>query len=143
LGEAVALDNFSIFGSINPLNLFRGASPVGGIHSLERFRDIIDRERARTDRTGICFSLVVFRLKGRKRETYRILYHLLHLVVSRVRSSDEVGWVEKSAPGVLLAGAGDAGARKFVSMILSSLPQDLTAPVFDVYVYPASGILWA
>jgi len=129
----------SFWGYINPFRLIRGGPAIGGIHPLERFREILDRERARTDRTGARFCLVVFKLAGRKRDTYHTLYHITKLVMSRVRASDEVGWFDKTAIGAILVGAGNDGAERFVSAILGSLPKDLATPTVEVYVYPVPG----
>jgi len=130
------VDPHSFWEMFNPFRLLRGGPAIGGIHSPDGFRELIERERARTDRTGVGFSLVLFRLAGRKRDTYHTLYHLAQLLLARVRSSDEVGWSDKTSLGALLVGAGEAGSRKFGEAILSSLPKGLASPALEVYVYP-------
>jgi lipopolysaccharide/colanic/teichoic acid biosynthesis glycosyltransferase len=114
----------------------RAGTAIGGISSPDRFREILERERARTDRTGVGFSLVVFRLAGRKREAYHTLYHLAELLLARVRTTDEVGWSDKSSLGALLVGAGETGARKFGAAVVASLPKGLSSPALEVYAYP-------
>jgi lipopolysaccharide/colanic/teichoic acid biosynthesis glycosyltransferase len=127
---------FAFLDLLNPIRWFRRNAAFHAIHSMERFRDLIERERSRADRTGICFSLVVFRLKGRKRDTYRTLYHLATLLLSRVRTSDEVGWFDKTSLAVILLGSGEAEAAKFGQNMIASLPEGVAVPMVSVYLYP-------
>ena len=127
---------FAFLDLLNPIRWFRRNGAFHAIHPMERFRDLIERERSRADRTGICFSLVVFRLKGRKRDTYRTLYHLATLLLSRVRTSDEVGWFDKTSLAVILIGSGEAEAAKFGQNMTASLPDGVAVPKVSVYLYP-------
>lgn len=124
---------------LNPYRWFRRNAAFHGIHPVERFRDLIERERSRADRTGVRFSLVVFQLKGRKRDTYHTLYHLATLLLSRARTSDEVGWFDKTSLAALLIGAGEDGAARFGQKVTTSLPEGVAVPTFSVYVYPNNG----
>ncbi len=130
---------FAFLDLINPLRWFRRNAAFHGIHPTDRFRDLIERERSRADRTEVCFSLVVFNLKGRKRDTYQTLHHLATLLLSRVRTSDEVGWFDKTSLAVLLIGAGEPGAAKFGQNVTASLPEGVAVPMVSVYVYPNKG----
>ena len=127
---------FAFLDLLNPIRWFRRNAAFHGIHHEDRFRDLVERERSRTDRTRIRFSLVVFRLSGRKRETYHTLYHLAGILTARARTSDEVGWFDRTSLAVLLIGAGEAGAAKFGQSVTASLPQGIAAPSVSVYVYP-------
>ena len=98
---------FAFIHLLNPISWFRRNAAFHGIHPTERFRDLVERERSRADRTGIRFSLVVFNLKGRKRDTYHTLYHITSLLLSRARTSDEIGWFDKTSLAVLLIGSGE------------------------------------
>ena len=130
---------FAFLNLINPLRWFRRNAVFHGIHPMARFRDLIERERSRSDRTGIRFSLVVFRLAARKRDTYRTLYHLAGLLISNARTSDEIGWFDKTSLGVVLIGAGEAGATEFGRKVTASLPDGVAIPKVSVYVYPNKG----
>lgn len=127
---------FAFLDLLNPIRWFRRNAAFHGIHSSDRFRDLVERERSRADRTGICFSLVVFHLKGRKRDTYHTLYHLATLLLSRVRTSDEVGWFDKTSLAVLLIGSGEAGAARFGQSVTASLPEGVPVPTVSVHLYP-------
>src|SRR5512143_1500947 len=130
---------FAFLDLLNPIRWFRRNAAFHKIHPSERFRDLIERERSRTDRTGIRFSLVVFKHKGRKRDTYRSLSHLAGLLTSRARTSDEIGWFDKTSLGILLIGAGEADAAEFGRKVTTSLPEQVTFPTISVYVYPNNG----
>ncbi|HZL97202.1 MAG TPA: sugar transferase, partial [Terriglobales bacterium] len=130
---------FSFLDLFNPVRWFRRNAVFHTVHFTERFRDLIERERSRADRTGICFSLVVFNHKGRKRDTYHTLYHLVGLLTSRARTSDEIGWFDKTSLGVVLIGAGKAGADEFGRKVIASLPERVSVPKVSVYVYPTNG----
>lgn len=127
---------FAFLDLLNPFRWFRRNAAFHGIHPTERFRDIIERERSRADRTGVRFSLVVFNLTGRKRDTYHTLYHLAALLLSRVRTSDEVGWFDKTSLAVILIGSGEAGAADFGKIVTASLPEGVAVPTVSVYLYP-------
>ena len=127
---------FAFLHLLNPVHWFRRNAAFHAIHPAERFRDLVERERSRTDRTGIHFSLVVFHLKGRKRDTFHTLYHLTNLLLSRLRTSDEVGWVDRTSLAVLLFGSGEADAANFGQKVTASLPEDVAVPTVSVYPYP-------
>ncbi|MBS1245171.1 MAG: Undecaprenyl-phosphate galactose phosphotransferase [Deltaproteobacteria bacterium] len=129
---------FAFLEWLNPIRWFRRKAAFHGIHPTERFHLLIERERSRTDRTGIRFSLVVFKLAARKRDTYYTLYHLAGLLTSRARTSDEVGWFDKTSLAVLLIGAGESGAARFGQSVTASLPGGVAVPTISVYVYPTA-----
>jgi lipopolysaccharide/colanic/teichoic acid biosynthesis glycosyltransferase len=129
---------FAFLDLLNPIRWFRRNASFHAIHSMERFRDLIERERSRADRTGVCFSLVVFRLKGRKRDTYQTLHQVATLLLSRVRTSDEVGWFDKTSLAVLMIGSGKAGASDFGRNVVSYLPEGVAVPTISVYLYPSN-----
>src|SRR5450759_2188560 len=130
---------FAFLDLFNPVRWFRMNAVFRTVHSTERFRDLIERERSRADRTGVRFSLVVFNHKGRKRDTYHTLYHLLGLLTSRARTSDEIGWFDKTSLSVVLIGAGEAGATEFGRKVIASLPKEIAVPKVSVYIYPTNG----
>ncbi len=119
---------FAFLDLLNPIRWFRRNAAFHRIHPTERFHDLVERERSRTDRTGVCFALVVFHLKGRKRDTYHTLYHLTNLLLSRVRTSDEIGWFDRASLAVIMIGSGEAGAAIFAEKLTASLPEGISAP---------------
>jgi lipopolysaccharide/colanic/teichoic acid biosynthesis glycosyltransferase len=130
---------FAFLDLFNPIRWFRRNAAFHRIHSTDRFRDLIERERSRSDRTGIPFILVVFRLTGRKRDTYRTLSHLADVLSARARTSDEIGWFDRTSMAILMIGSGEAGAAAFGRSVTASLPEGVTVPSVSVHVYPPAG----
>ena len=130
---------FAFLDLLNPIRWFRRNAVSHRIHSIERFHDLIERERSRADRTGIRFSLVVFRFAGRKRDTYQTLHHLAGLLTTRARTGDEIGWFDKTSLAVILIGSGEVDAAKFGQNVTASLPEGVTTPKVSVYIYPTKG----
>src|SRR5437773_802901 len=70
---------------------------------------VIRRERARADRTGKEFSLVLFRTAGGAADL-RAVRQLGRILEARVRGTDEVGCHEDGWPCAVLADTGPLGA---------------------------------
>lgn len=106
-----------------------------GICSVEEFRAILERERARSDRSGDRFSLVVF--DAEILETRETNEHLLIKVLyTRIRPTDEVGWFDKAKVGVVLPDTPPLGARKLAEEICRKISVRTQPPTFNVYTYP-------
>ena len=106
-----------------------------GLHSVEEFRAIIERERARADRNGSKFSLVVFDM-GDWDTAQAVERRLTALINHRVRSTDELGWIDRRRIGVGLPDTSAEGARKLAHDISkeSAIRKSLLA--FKIYTYP-------
>ena len=102
----------------------------------ELFKRSIARERSRSDRNSHGFCLVAFRTppinsKGRERD------RLLRTLSSRIRLTDELGWMDKDEIGVLLPDTHPAGARKFSDYVrVTMADKDGYVPECRVYSYP-------
>ena len=125
----------------NHFKLFTGARRqqfLSGIHPSERFRSILERERARADRTGQQLSVVIFDL-GNINEHSTVQY-LIHLLSRRVRLTDEVGWFDEKKIGTILPATPAEGAWKFVDDVshrVTAAPKHLDC---KVYTYPTKGL---
>ena len=102
----------------------------------EVFRKIIDRERARANRTGEIFSLVVYILKGRreKHETLRLLADTLS---SSIRSIDAAGWLDSQHIGVLLPETDSLGAERFAKKINYETHSLQLLSNYEIFTYPS------
>ena len=122
------------------LNLFvrlRQARALSRIHSAERFRAILERERARSDRNGHQFSLITFDL-GRPEVNSAYIQHLTHVFTSRIRSTDEAGWLDNRRIGVLLPYTSADGSWKLADDVCQAIATEASPPKCDVYTYPFS-----
>lgn len=123
---------------INSLLRFRKAGAFPGVDPAEDFATVLNRERDRSDRTGQEFSLVVFEVRadGPDLEAARKLASLL---TERVRSTDNVGWLEDGRLAVVLPHTSAEGAWLFVSTVRKGIPEASPHPECTVYSYPT---LW-
>jgi lipopolysaccharide/colanic/teichoic acid biosynthesis glycosyltransferase len=109
------------------------------IHSQESFRMILDRERARAERTGHIFSLVLFGFNHGKETDSALLEQLGSVLVNKVRMSDEVGWYEEGkSMGALLPGTTADGASQFIEIIREKVGKVESRLESSVYTYPNS-----
>jgi lipopolysaccharide/colanic/teichoic acid biosynthesis glycosyltransferase len=106
-----------------------------GLYSPEQTAVIIERERARTDRTESGFSLLV--ITGiERRQGKAALLRFADYLTSRVRLTDEVGWLADHKLGIVLPATQPSGARRLVELLRH---ERADANIFDykVYYYPS------
>lgn len=102
-----------------------------GIYSPRQLQNIIENEKARSDRHGTALSLLVYDLSPlAQQEMPRFIASLL----KTVRRTDHVGWIEKSAVGVVLPFSSKAGAQAFLDHCWSE--DRLPRVSVQVYTYP-------
>lgn len=92
------------------------------------------RERARTDRSGDQFSLVVFSPANPALDS-EMHSHLARILRRRLRATDEAGWLDKRRIGVVLPGTRPHGAWKVADDVCMQFPA-ASRPRIEVYVYP-------
>jgi len=112
----------------------------GVIHSPDSFRMILERERARAERTGHIFSLVIFSFNHGKGTDAVMLEQLGTVLVQKVRMSDEVGWYDEGKSiGTLLPGTTANGAAQFIEILRKKIGEEVESSlVSTVYTYPYS-----
>ena len=71
------------------------------IHSVNEFEVILKYERARADRAGSSFSLVTLEVEGYHNKEYE-LKRLLKALRERIRTTDQLGWLDDRTIGILL-----------------------------------------
>ena len=101
-------------------------------HSAEQFSVLLNRERARVDRTGREFSLVVFDAGDARRA--RVLQGILD---GRLRTSDQVGWMNDQRIGVILTDTPVEGAWKFADDVRRTATPDGPPLSCSVYSCPS------
>lgn len=107
-----------------------------GILSAESFRAIIERERARADRYGYGFSLLVFDVGNTDRECPRAK-NVADVIRRRKRSTDEIGWFNDQSIGIIMPSTSENGARKFAQAIYQRIRDSDATPHYRVYRYPS------
>jgi lipopolysaccharide/colanic/teichoic acid biosynthesis glycosyltransferase len=106
------------------------------LHSAKRFPAVIERERMRADRSGLMFCLLVLTPRNKDRGPCDVNL-FAQALLWRLRITDEVGWWDQRALGVLLPDTPLAGARKVVNDILALAAEQSLVVDCEVYVYPS------
>ncbi len=101
------------------------------VQEEKEFQAILHRERARTDRNGSLFSLVVFLISPKCSESASIAAS----IATRVRATDSVGWMSDGI-GAILPDTRPACALKLVREIQEKLETRCGAVGCKVYCYP-------
>lgn len=122
---------------------FRSFDNLKSSHSEKRilsekaFRQFLERERARSDRYGGIFSLLVFDI-GNSNGNQPKKHAMAEILLNRIRPTDEVGWFEKYTLGVALPSTANEGALKLADDICQKiLSRNQQVPSFEAYTYPA------
>jgi lipopolysaccharide/colanic/teichoic acid biosynthesis glycosyltransferase len=106
------------------------------LRGTEETRQLLHRERSRCDRSGNSLSLLCFTAPDGNR---RVFLHLLPILKKRLRSTDDMGWLDEKRIGVLLPDTPSAGAWTVVESICQSWPAKVPPPECEVYTYPHPG----
>jgi len=106
------------------------------LHSAAQLQAVIERERMRADRSGLKFSLLVLTPRSKDRGPCDVK-GFAQALLWRLRITDEVGWWDQRALGVLLPDTPPAGARKVVNDILALAEEQSLLVDCEVYVYPS------
>ena len=107
---------------------------AGEIYSEEEFRRIIDKERARADRTDHQFSLILLDL-GFTNGNHKKNGRQLQKIFSRMRRIDEVGWYDPQRIGIILPYTSEGGAQRFAESIGELMDLSMAECIFNVYTY--------
>src|SRR5262245_8711826 len=102
--------------------------------SVRQFQRLLARERARSDRSGDRFCLLVF-LPTESVNENKFHSRLARLLHRRLRSTDEAGWLDVKRIAVILPGTSPRGAWKLADDVCKSWTGN-PPPLCQVYCYP-------
>jgi lipopolysaccharide/colanic/teichoic acid biosynthesis glycosyltransferase len=105
------------------------------LHSPERLRFILERERMRSDRSGREFSLLAIKL-GEEDRSNGGLRRLADIVHQRLRITDDAGHLDDGRIGVVLPETPAQGAWLVADEICKMFEAKRERLTCDVYVYP-------
>jgi len=108
----------------------------GGIHLPAVFHALLHHERSRSDRDGSEFSLVVLDVTGLG-SNGRGIQLVARTIKEKMRSIDEVGWLDSGNIGILLPVTKNEGGRRFANRLCESIPTPPSSIPWMVYTYPA------
>ncbi len=99
---------------------------------------MLERERARSDRSGLGFSLVVFGVAARRQPGVAPLARVARAALKRARVTDEIGWFDDGHVAAMLPDTTLAGARRFAHDVCAALAAGGIEPAVRVYGYGVS-----
>jgi len=104
---------------------------------IEEFAAILRRERDRADRTHDVFTLIAIEIPPELLEERRWCRRLGQTLETRLRSTDEVGWLALGRLGIALPHTGEQGATILVRALDLALDPGpkRAAPLFTLYTY--------
>jgi lipopolysaccharide/colanic/teichoic acid biosynthesis glycosyltransferase len=95
----------------------------------DQFRTLILHECARCDRNAHEFSLIHVDLKDGDHNGKHKVEHLAKSLVHRMRTTDEIGWMDENSIGVFLPETGQEGAQRLASNACENFS-------YQIYTYP-------
>jgi lipopolysaccharide/colanic/teichoic acid biosynthesis glycosyltransferase len=102
---------------------------------MEDFRRALEREIARAGRTDRCLSVVLLRVRNRRRHPMAA-HRLALLVCRRARATDCIGWVDDFNLGVVLPDTPASGAKQFAESVTGIASARMVRPAYVVHDYP-------
>ncbi|MEX0679225.1 MAG: sugar transferase [Pirellulales bacterium] len=121
------------------VRLFRSRRPftaeLDELLSVDQLRNILSRERARADRSGLGFVMLKF-TPGAEATSQDTLVRLAKILKSRLRCTDEAGWLGEQQVGVVLPGTSVTGARSVANDVCRGFGE-LTPPRCEAFFYPS------
>jgi lipopolysaccharide/colanic/teichoic acid biosynthesis glycosyltransferase len=110
-----------------------GKDVLASLLSPDQFRNLLGRERARSDRTGEPFALLTLGLAPTP-DPSATACRLVKVLQKRLRVSDVAGWLDGQVC-VLLPDTGAEGAWTLADAVCKRIANGLP-PCCEVYVYP-------
>jgi lipopolysaccharide/colanic/teichoic acid biosynthesis glycosyltransferase len=104
------------------------------IYSSEEFLELLRRERLRTLRNNIPFSVLTFK-KVTDSADHKIFENLINVMLSRVRATDVIGLNNENNPALLLPDTPPEGADILAKDILTKIDESRQL-VYEIQGYP-------
>jgi lipopolysaccharide/colanic/teichoic acid biosynthesis glycosyltransferase len=110
------------------------------LYRRDRFREAMDRERARSDRWERPLALLCLGAAS-EREGDKTLRQVARILSRRLRLTDEAGWLDRRHIGVLMPNTPGWGAWTVADEICLEFPDSVPLPQCNVYCYPSDWFL--
>ena len=117
---------------------FSGQIPQAGqeMPSTDDFWTRLHHERARTNRSGCEFCLVVFDQPNTKSQA-SLMPSFVEILVARVRTIDAIGWFDDRRIGLILPYTSPDAARHLADEMCQKIASVPLHPEWVVYTYPS------
>lgn len=129
---------------------FRTYSPTSARPSIElvtqpdsrilapaQIRLLLDRQRVRSDRNGECFAVFIYSWRDQAARD-RCAPEFQALMLWRLRTTDDVGWLDENRLVALLHDTTPEAAHAVADDIANRYPKHLPPLHTEVYIYPTS-----
>jgi lipopolysaccharide/colanic/teichoic acid biosynthesis glycosyltransferase len=114
-----------------------GSSPSNGlIHATRQFHELLEHARTKSNHGDLSFSLVVFDVDG-VRPHHLLTGELEQVLICRLRTVDNAGWLDDKRLGILLPGMSENDAYRLVHDICAALSKEAVFPRGQVYSFPS------
>jgi PleD family two-component response regulator len=100
------------------------------------FLQLIEQERARVNRNGSNFTLVLLQLSDGLNDDKEVQSNVLHTIRQRIRTIDQVGYYDKGHIGLLLPQTSRDGATKMVGDLWRNEKFVANFSSYRLYCYP-------
>jgi len=120
---------------VNQFIRMRQTKALQNVHSAERFRVILERERARADRNGHQFSVVAFDIDSPEVNNANAK-QLASILLKRIRFTDELGWFDNHRIAALLPETTTAGAITLAENVCQIFTATTSPPKYTIHSYP-------
>lgn len=110
------------------------------LYPVSRFRDAMDRERARADRWEQPLSLLSLGVAS-ARKGDQTLKQIARILKRRLRLTDEAGWLDSRHIGILMPNTRGWGAWTLADEICAEFADAVPLPQCKVYCYPSDWFL--
>ncbi len=123
--------------------LFKGSRETGNFrhfYPADRFREAMERERARADRWEQPLALLSLGVTNGP-QGKKTLDQVARILAGRMRLTDEAGWLDGRHVGVLMPNTPGWGAWTVADEICLEFPDSVPLPQCKVYCYPSDWFL--
>lgn len=107
----------------------------GHLLPTQEFYQLLDKERFRADRLNNPFSLVIIPLPEDQQSTYQVR-QITSQIRAQTRLIDELGWFAPGTLGLYLFNTPEAGAKKVLQRISTTLETPELLEDVQIMVYP-------
>jgi lipopolysaccharide/colanic/teichoic acid biosynthesis glycosyltransferase len=108
---------------------------VRELYNPDQMTAVLRRERARSDRQHVGFSIVLFRLDDQPLAK-RTLMRLATILLKCIRETDELGCYDERTLCAVLPDTGPAGAAMLVARAKKETAPKAYHPICTIYTYP-------
>lgn len=107
------------------------------VHGPGAFQRLVAYERARADRSGLPFSIVVVLPRTEGQAAHRQQQEVLQFWGKRLRNTDDIGWIDSDRLAALLPYTSAQGAWTVADTLVAALSTDDEPPLCEVWCYPS------